>query len=99
MARFLRAEDGEHFQLLGSSGGLVLLICLVVMSISVISMLLFSCADGIDQPNKRRGASRRHVLVHSATDGNVGGSGVYGGHGGSGGGYYGGGGCGGGGGG
>lgn len=103
MARLLRALTSGHgnqvnnFDLLrNNSGGLILFVCF--MSIAIISMLLFGCADGHDR-EKRTSAARRRASVYSATGGgDVGGCGVYGGHGG-GGSHCGGGGCGGGGGG
>ena len=101
MARILRevSRIGANFDLLGSSGGSIMLICLFVMSISIISIIVFGCADGFEQEKHHRVvAARRRASVYSTTGGDTGGCGVYGGHGGGaahcdGGGYGGGGGC------
>ncbi|GAB4859667.1 hypothetical protein Ancab_011147, partial [Ancistrocladus abbreviatus] len=52
MVRFLAAGSGgnpyDSGVDVGSSGGLFLL-CAVVVSLSIISMIVFACADGIDR--------------------------------------------------
>ena len=72
------------FELLGSLGGMMVLLGLIVMSISVISMLVFSCADdGKDKQKKhRKGYGRNHGRGGFNSGGCGGGAGCGGGGGG-----------------
>ncbi|KAK9665842.1 hypothetical protein RND81_14G140000 [Saponaria officinalis] len=67
----------DGLNLLGNYSGLMLFICLILMSMSIISMIVFGCADGAKK--RRRGGSAGYG------DGGVvsaSGWGYYGGHGG-----------------
>uniref|UniRef100_A0A803L3G5 Glycine-rich protein n=1 Tax=Chenopodium quinoa TaxID=63459 RepID=A0A803L3G5_CHEQI len=96
--RLLSSLNGDHipsgggggFELIESAQGVLVLLCLMVVSISIISMLVFACADDGEPRKKRSG-----YVGGTFTSGYGGGSGGVGGGCGSGGG----GGCGGGGGG
>ena len=58
MARYLSGGGSGGFEIVGSSGGMFMLLCLMIMSISIISMLLAGCADGYsdDRSNDVSGA-------------------------------------------
>ncbi|CAO2814560.1 unnamed protein product [Amaranthus hypochondriacus] len=89
MARLLRGvieKYNGNSELWRNYGGLVLFIGLMVMSISIISMLVFGCADGFERQNKDRRRrrwddvpARRRASVYSATGGANDGVGVHGG--------------------
>ncbi|KMT05729.1 hypothetical protein BVRB_7g166590 [Beta vulgaris subsp. vulgaris] len=56
MVRFLSSLHGEYIPYWNKGGfeGVLALVCLMVLSISVISMLLFVCADHFGNPRRRR---------------------------------------------
>ncbi|CAK9136016.1 unnamed protein product [Ilex paraguariensis] len=66
MARILNAltggADGGVFQI---SGGLLLL-CAVVVSLSILSMIVFACLDDPDDTDSGRRQRRRRHAAHAA---------------------------------
>ncbi|GMH11096.1 hypothetical protein Nepgr_012937 [Nepenthes gracilis] len=98
MARHLAAMSGGDLYEAGSdvgSSGSLFLLCMVVVSVSIVSMVVFACADGFGEGSPRRSGG----FIGGGGGGVVGGGGCGGGGGGGGcgGGGGGGGGCGGGG--
>ncbi|KAK3024752.1 hypothetical protein RJ639_043695 [Escallonia herrerae] len=81
MARSLVPQD-EMSVTVGGWGGLFLL-CMVILSVSILSMILFACADGPEK--KRRGGGGGGGGGGGCGDGGGGGGGGCGGGGGGGG--------------
>lgn len=70
---FLAQDEAAGFQL-GSSRGLVVL-CFVAVSLSIISMVKFACADCVDQRPHRKGGGGHGGNVGGGCGGGSGGCG------------------------